>query len=144
MTPKEVRKLWVEALESGDYKKGVGWLRTIDRDGTDRFCCLGVLCDLASKHGVATGEELMDSGVRCFKYSSPIDCGDNARRVAPNCVKDWAGLWTPGGEFRNYDMQDGSLWCVNDHSDDFTNVIEIIKSEPEGLFVDEPAEVAGG
>lgn len=33
---------WVAALRSGKYKQGVGGLR---RD--DRFCCLGVLCEIA-------------------------------------------------------------------------------------------------
>ena len=38
---KEVKKLWVEALRSGKYEQGRGCLRK-----GDKFCCLGVLCDL--------------------------------------------------------------------------------------------------
>jgi hypothetical protein len=39
---RSIAKLWAAALRSGDYKQGVGKLRTAD----DRFCCLGVLCNL--------------------------------------------------------------------------------------------------
>jgi hypothetical protein len=37
----ERKTQWVFALRSGNYKQGRGWLRE-----DDRFCCLGVLCDL--------------------------------------------------------------------------------------------------
>lgn len=40
----EVKRLWVEALESGEFKQATGMLRR-DEDGT-RYCCLGVLCEL--------------------------------------------------------------------------------------------------
>jgi len=41
----EIKKQWIEALRSGDYEQGDGYLRT-DRD---EFCCLGVLCDIHHK-----------------------------------------------------------------------------------------------
>lgn len=37
----KVKKLWLKALRSGDYKQGAGALRS-----DHSFCCLGVLCDL--------------------------------------------------------------------------------------------------
>ena len=40
----DIKKLWIAALRSGKYKQGRGRLR----DG-NKFCCLGVLCDLAHK-----------------------------------------------------------------------------------------------
>jgi len=43
----EVKKLWIEALRSGKYEQGRG---ALNKDG--KFCCLGVLCDLAVKAGV--------------------------------------------------------------------------------------------
>lgn len=43
---KRIKKLWVEALRSGEYKKGKGALRA-----NGKFCCLGVLCNLhAQEH----------------------------------------------------------------------------------------------
>ena len=41
MTP-ELKAQWVEALRSGKYKQGAGFLRSTC-DGEDTFCCLGVL-----------------------------------------------------------------------------------------------------
>ena len=38
---KNVKRLWLEALRSGEYKQGRGLLR----DG-NKYCCLGVLCDI--------------------------------------------------------------------------------------------------
>jgi hypothetical protein len=38
----EIKKRWVAALRSGEYRQGEGVLRT----PTDKHCCLGVLCDL--------------------------------------------------------------------------------------------------
>ena len=38
----ELKAKWVEALRSGRYKQGRGFLR----NANDEFCCLGVLCDV--------------------------------------------------------------------------------------------------
>lgn len=50
-TRKEVYQLWLDALRSGKYRQGQGQLRQTDGNGHNRFCCLGVLCDLAVKDG---------------------------------------------------------------------------------------------
>ena len=39
---KELKAKWLEALRSGKYQQGWNQLR----DHKDRFCCLGVLCDV--------------------------------------------------------------------------------------------------
>lgn len=44
----EVKEKWVRALRSGEYKQGGGVLRS-----GDRFCCLGVLCDIVDPEGWA-------------------------------------------------------------------------------------------
>ena len=38
----DVKNLWVDALRSSEFTQGRGALRTKD----NRYCCLGVLCDL--------------------------------------------------------------------------------------------------
>ena len=45
-TPKEVMELWIKSLRSGKYKQTQACLKN-----DEGFCCLGVLCDLASKDG---------------------------------------------------------------------------------------------
>jgi hypothetical protein len=47
---------WVSALRSGKYKQGKNELRN-----KDRFCCLGVLCDL-SKTGTWVSEKQGSTG----------------------------------------------------------------------------------
>lgn len=42
MLKPEVKTLWVKALRSGEYEQGRGRLRSSD----NKFCCLGVLCNL--------------------------------------------------------------------------------------------------
>jgi hypothetical protein len=39
----EIKAKWVEALRSGDFKQGKGYLNNRDDNS---FCCLGVLCEI--------------------------------------------------------------------------------------------------
>lgn len=43
---RELKKKWVEALRSGKYQKGTGYLERHDISGTRLNCCLGVLCQV--------------------------------------------------------------------------------------------------
>jgi hypothetical protein len=47
MDRNELRKKWIEALRSGRFKQG----RTALRTG-DKYCCLGVACEIAGLSGV--------------------------------------------------------------------------------------------
>ncbi len=49
-----LKKRWVEALLSDRYKQGTNYLRC-----DDRFCCLGVLCDLYNSEGWSDDERFM-------------------------------------------------------------------------------------
>jgi hypothetical protein len=44
-----VKKLWVEALRSGEYKQTRGKLKHQTEDGGLEHCCLGVLCEIHDK-----------------------------------------------------------------------------------------------
>lgn len=48
----ELKEKWVDALRSGRYEQGQGLLRTTG----DRYCCLGVLVDIADPDGWEQGE----------------------------------------------------------------------------------------
>lgn len=65
----DVKRQWVEALESGEYKQGKGQLRT----SAGKYCCLGVLTKLAEDAGF---------------YAGPWD--DIPTPPAEVCI--WAGL----------------------------------------------------
>lgn len=73
----EIKAAWIAALRSGDYDQGREKLRT-----GDQFCCLGVLCDIASKQGLG---EWIPSGE--FKV------GDRHELLLPpQAIADWAEL----------------------------------------------------
>lgn len=77
----DIKRQWVEALRSGDYQQGKEYLRK-----DDKFCCLGVLCDLAVKAGVVT-EAPGVNGSTLYGVE-----GDRDSEVLPRAVMDWAGL----------------------------------------------------
>ena len=41
----DVKKVWLEALRSGEYKQGAYTMCRVDSEGAYSFCCLGVLAD---------------------------------------------------------------------------------------------------
>lgn len=56
----EFFKRWADVLESGEYAQGRQVLRTVD----NKYCCLGVACDIAIKEDLSLGEwEKSDSMV---------------------------------------------------------------------------------
>ena len=73
-----IRAQWTAALRSGKYEQGTASLRS-----GNKFCCLGVLCDLAVKAGVLTGEP-GEAGCAWY-YHGAID-------YLPEAVTEWAGL----------------------------------------------------
>lgn len=53
----EIKKMWVEALRSGEYEQGFGQLRITYPDKVVH-CCLGVLCDIARKMNIVDADFL--------------------------------------------------------------------------------------
>ena len=43
----EIKEQWVKALRSGKYEQTDGALCRVSENGKERFCCLGVLFDVA-------------------------------------------------------------------------------------------------
>lgn len=76
MKPK-VKKLWVQALLSGEYKQG----RSRLRDDKNRFCCLGVLCNLHAQ----THPRFAKRQTNTVRY-------DRAIGIPSERVLKWAGL----------------------------------------------------
>jgi hypothetical protein len=74
---KQVKKLWVKALRSGEYVQTTGRLR----GKNNSFCCLGVLCNLHAQAHPETAKRQTLRG----KYM-----GHDG--VLPREVMNWAGL----------------------------------------------------
>jgi hypothetical protein len=79
---KEVMEKWVAALRSGKYEQGKGFL---NKQG--KFCCLGVLCDIAEKEGVCQSRP-------SEAYEEVLKYGPEAQdsTVTPKAVQAWAGF----------------------------------------------------
>lgn len=77
----EIKKLWVDALRSGDYAQGQGRLRSV----SDKYCCLGVLCELAVQALVIEPPVVEDIHFDSYLYASHS-------AHLPSVVGVWAGL----------------------------------------------------
>ena len=89
----EIKTLWLAALRSGEYQQGMNYLRS-DFSGKPRFCCLGVLCDIAEKAGVVEWKEahLNDQGQEVLRGYFKEDQTHGGNGELPDAVMKWAGL----------------------------------------------------
>lgn len=80
----EAKALWVEKLRSGLYPQTRGQLRK-----KNSFCCLGVLCDLSSRHEEEKWKRIpFTGGDHMFQSMN----GEIQKGVLPNDVMEKAGL----------------------------------------------------
>lgn len=97
----KVKARWVAALRSGDYKQGRLRLRTTSKLAGDKFCCLGVLCDIEQPELWGKGKEWHNDGSTAqlpypLRLKLGIECGDQGRLVELNdsgsnfeAIADW-------------------------------------------------------
>ena len=110
----KIKKLWVAALRSGEYKQGTGTLRTVGNE----FCCLGVLCNL---HAQANPKA-------AAQQSSPTRY-DGSSIWPSERVLEWAGL---DGANLTVSIR-GRLDCVAGHNDKGATFAEIADAIEEQL-----------
>ena len=120
---------WVRELETGSWGKGIGFLHEKDkRTGDERYCCLGVLCEMGMRQGVEVEREGEDASgdpmlVR-YHYGNHVIKGI---AVLPEEIRVWAGMQTHNGRFVREDGQRTSLSEVNDISREWGPVMEHIR-----------------
>jgi hypothetical protein len=117
----QVKAQWVAALRSGEYPQGKAGLSYPGDDGVRRFCCLGVLCDLAVKAGA--GVTLMRAGM-LGKY----DLYNGENWFLPSSVVDWAGLDGPNPEVTQAGYHT-TLASLNDYDVPFTGIADMIEAQ---------------
>lgn len=85
----EIKKLWQDALLSGDYKQGAGCLR----NNEDGYCCLGVLADIYIKRQDSIKWE-QENNLEYFKNKYVITGLGNTRpwSYLPSEIAMWSGL----------------------------------------------------
>ncbi len=122
----ENAKKWVKALKSGEFKQTKHRLCRIDKDGNILgHCCLGVACELYQEE---VGNLEFKAIEKCESMIIDGHSGD-----LPCHVKKWLGLTECNGHFGEY-MQ--SLSGHNDSGRSFSEIADLIESEPKGLFSD--------
>lgn len=115
-----IKKMWVDALRSGEYERGDGRLSFIS-NGRQRFCALGVLCDLAIKNDV---DVEVRGNPHHFYPDYQFITYDQEKGVLPPSVMVWADIpfssptvmvsKTRGGEeFLDGDQE----WDIGDMND---------------------------
>lgn len=125
VTPENFIAEWTKALRSGEYKKGRGYLRTNNEDGTQSYCCLGVLCEIAGlnrdedeRHPHYRIDGISASSTRLPTYLA------NYLGLGPNTD----GIFKEQTEFsgEKYD----SLMSINDETTaTFSDIADIIERE---------------
>jgi hypothetical protein len=115
------RRAWVEALRSDKYKQGQGCLRL-----GDRFCCLGVACELAVEAGVIPPPTKRDDGA--YQYGKAAGA---STACLPDCVRDWLGVTSHHGSLRGVP---GSLAGKNDQGLSFGEIADLIEQHASTLF----------
>lgn len=106
-----VKALWIDALTSGEYKQAYGWLRS-----DNRYCCMGVLCDLYARERQNVNWSDMAQGVYVFISSSTN---------LPFSVMRWAGL-----KSKDPKTTKGTLSKLNDNDQlTFDEIAAIIEKD---------------
>lgn len=108
---KRNRKKWVKALRSGEYEQGR--LALYSRDG---HCCLGVLCEVA--------------GMKPRGRAGDYFYGTQDTYAPPKAMR-FVGLARKDGDFGGEE-----LTSLNDDGKSFSEIADIIESEPPGLFLE--------
>ncbi len=114
----EVKQMWVAALRSGEYEQGTLRLRSHD----DKYCCLGVLCDLAVKAGV---------DIRILSQGGEYTYDGDAVSL-PDVVQEWAGLSDNDNDTPQDPMIETELYGsrqlsqLNDNKHSFEEIADLI------------------
>jgi len=141
---KDVAKKWIKALRSGKYKQGEGFLKQYNKKNQERYCCLGVLCelynDIMKKNHKKTlksyTKEHSDYGVEGNGYV----VFNNKGQSLPSVVKRWAGIKDETGEFvcqrkdRHGTFEEyQNLSILNDSGHKFSTIADFIENNAENI-----------
>lgn len=113
----EIKVLWVKALRSGKYRQGKHTLGKPGRCAAHgaKFCCMGVLCELAVDAGIIERKVILTS-----QREEIYEYGGRSVFV-PVEVEVWAGL-----QETNPLASQRTLAKHNDKGESFSSIAEII------------------
>jgi hypothetical protein len=102
---KEIANKWIAALESGKYQQGKNALE-VEENNTSKFCCLGVLCNLAYEEKVI--KRIYGTVLPHISYGT---FDDMSSTLLPPSVINWAGIKCDNfsGEFGENKKKDATI-----------------------------------
>lgn len=135
---------WIEELRSKKYVQGAAYLRQVDRDETERYCCLGVFCEMAVEAGIILAPYYMEpmNGRRIYEYHSR-DGQRWSGTMGPD-VSLWGGFSLPPG-LDDADMRypgDGSFTMSGvSTSGPWSQQVTLASLNDDGLTFDQIADI---
>ena len=107
----KLQKKWLEALRSGGHERGKTYLKSED----NRFCCLGVLCDIVDN--------------KAWVWDEPSYEWKGHTGALPESIRAEVGL-TDAGEFKTPIEGNYSLASLNDSGNySFAEIADIIEEK---------------
>lgn len=100
-------RLWIEALESGDFEQAMGTLRTeyVTVDRELRYCCLGVATELAVRNKVVSVVSSEDCWNQAEGHEHTLWCNQPNDETLSEEIARWLGIGVveDGGEKYSFD-----------------------------------------
>lgn len=125
---KEIAKLWVGLLRSGEFIQGKAKLRSGWEGDAKSFCCIGVLCELYKREH--PGEECGWNENNEFLVNTGEPDPERGYELMPPVVMKWAGMRSIGGL---YNGDRNSLDKDNDNGQTFAQIADTIEKEVASL-----------
>jgi hypothetical protein len=130
---KERIKLWLDALVSGEFGQGTGFLR----QGPNEYCCLGVACVVANRNGGPYDgriDDVRNGGHPRFKtnewYGVALS-GVNFTRKELGIGDDHPRLENEGDLIGAISLNDGAKWSFRQIAEAFAKKFDIEITYPE-------------
>lgn len=136
---REIYVEWLKRLRSGDYPQGVSYLRR-EEEGKDRFCCWGILCEIAVESNIVTripasNFESDEDGNGIYAYQ-PVDSNDRSGADASTRAPlEVVGYWMGALEATTSETYETSFWkavrdlsSLNDQGVSFLTIANNIES----------------
>ena len=118
----QIAKRWVDALRSGEYNQGEGFLCRIDANGRKYHCCLGVLCEILGAKGIKADLEQDPDDGNLIDENQTIIAYDGCVKLPPEVISKSAEFINATGNPR--------IFGVNGDMDTLADLNDGIFSRP--------------
>lgn len=85
----ERKAMWLQDLRSGEFQQGRGTLHSVDGEGNEEFCCLGLVSKRAFEAGICTRK--LDAHAERYIYEELDGSCSSETGLLPSIMK-WLGF----------------------------------------------------